>query len=276
MMFWISALVSLTAAAYIPEYSTITSRAADQHGKGAYQIEQEVTFRKDSDVYSIKETWQVLNENEMRVTLEGRGPLRGLVSGTIVYHGNSKSLADGGQNVRAIRLGEEWLEPMFYFRSSKWLRNRLVALKIAPPESIQDRPALNSEGEPRYEAPSFLRLSRTGGVVNWAVGIPPTVGIAPTAWFEQDQFVLRKIRTASQVTLKADDYAKFAENMWFPRSRTYTYGPFVVTVNTLSVKSLGKLPAGDTRFKATSLNPARDAVKLPESDALKEFYSRFR
>lgn len=275
-MFWLSALVSLTAAAYIPEYMTITSRAADQHGKGAYQIEQEVTFRRESETYSVKETWQVLGENDLRLTLEGRGPLKGLVSGTIVYQGMQKALAEPGQNVRSVRLGDEWLEPLFHFRFSKWLRNRLVTLKVAPQESLQERPPMNSDGDPKHEPQSFVRLSRTGGAVNWAIGINPTVGIAPTVWIEQDQFVIRKYRSANQVTLKADDYAKFDDGFWFPRARTYVFGPFVVDVKTLAVKSLGRLPANDARFKAASINPAKDALKLPESEALKEFYSRFR
>lgn len=271
-MWILTALISLAASAYIPEYSTITSRAADQHGRGAYQVEQEVTFKKDSESYTVKETWQVQNENEMRLTLEGRGPLRGLVSGSIVYSAANKAFSDGGP-VRSQRLGEDWLEPLFHFRSSKWLRNRLVALRVAPSESLQDRPPLNYEGEPKYEAPSFIRLSRSGGSVNWAIGVPPSVGIAPTIWIEQDQFVVRKFRGANQVILKADDYAKYDDHMWYPKTRTYNYGPFVVTMQTLSVKPISR---GGDRYKTSSLNPAKDAVKLPDAEGLKEFYSRFR
>ena len=119
------------ALAYIPEYATITSRAADQHGRGAFQIEQDVTYQRDSESYTVKETWTVLNENNMRVTLEGRGPLRGLVQGTMVFDGNQKTFNDG-KSLRNQRLGEDWLEPFLHFRSSKYLRARLVNLKVAP------------------------------------------------------------------------------------------------------------------------------------------------
>ncbi len=265
---------SSVSFAYIPEYSLITSRAADQHGKGGYQIEQEVTFRRDAESYTVKETWTVLNENNMRVTIEGRGPLRGLVQGTIIFEGAQKSFISGTA-LKNQRLGEDWLEPLLHFRSSKYLRSRLVNLKVAPSESLRDRGPIETDGAAKYEPVSFVRLSRSGGAVNYAIGISPTVGIGPTIWIEQDQFVVRKFRGASQAVMKADNYAKFDDKMWYPRALTYNFGTFNVSVNVTSVKSLGKLTAADNRFKTGSLGPA-NALKLPDSDALREFYSRFR
>lgn len=268
---------SWAASAYIPEYSTITLHAADQHGKGLYHIEQEVTYRRGTDSQTVKEIWQVNGEGNQRLTIEGRGPLKGLVGGTIVFENSAKFFADpNGGGVRQQRLGEDWLEPLFHFRSSHWFRNRLVNLKVTPPESMKDRPPLNSEGDPVYEAPGFIRLARTGGGISWAIGVPPTVGQAPTIWMEQDQFVMRKFRGASQAVLKADDYKKYEDGFWYPRSRTYTFGNYTIEVKTLSVKSTGKLASGDNRFKSSSLNPAKDALKLPEVDGLREFYQRFR
>jgi len=266
-------LASAQAFAYIPEYSTITSRAADQHGKGAYQIEQEVTFRREAETYTVKETWTVLNENNLRVTLEGRGPLRGLVQGTILFEGSQKSFTDGA-SMKNQRLGEDWLEPLLHFRSSKYLRSRLVNLKVAPAESLRDRGPLNTEGPVRYEPVSFVRLSRSGGTVNYAIGISPTVGTGPTLWIEQDAFVMRKFK-GSSVIMKADNYAKYEDGFWYPRTLSYTFGGFTVTVNVISIKSLGKLAPTDNRFKTSSLTAA-NALKLPDADGLREFYSRFR
>ena len=277
-MLFLSALLSLSiqALAYVPEYNTITVRAAEQHGRGSYLIEQDVTFRKDAETYTVKETWLVANENEMRLTVEGRGPLKNLVSGTIIYQGGARYLSDNGQSVRTQNLGEEWLEPLFHFRSSRYLRARLVNLHIAPPESLRERPALNSEGDSKWEAPGFVQLSRAGGAVAWVIGAHPPAPNTPLAWFEQDQFILRKLKSAGQVVLKADDYAKYDEGLWYPRSRSYSFGPYTVQIQTLQVKSLGKSGGADSRLKASALNPARDAVHLPDSEGLKEFYSRFR
>ena len=282
-MRFISILIFVLAAsrafASVPEYGTIASRAADQHGRGAYQIEQEVTYRHDTESYTVKETWTVAGENNLRVTLEGRGPLKGLVQGTFVYDGSLRSFVDGGSmQARSQRMGDDWLEPLLHFRNGKYFRSRLVNLRVLPPETLRDRPPLNSEGAPDYEPPSFIRLARVGGGVSWAIGLPPTVGNAPTVWMEQDQFVLRKYRAANGTILRADGYAKFDDGLWYPKSIGYTFGggKYTVQINTLGVKYLGRLSSEDARFRAASLNPQKDALRLPDSDGLREFYSRFR
>lgn len=265
---------AFTAFAYIPEYGLIASRTADQHGRGAYQIEQEVSYRSDSESYSVKETWVVLGENNLRVTLEGRGPLKGLVQGTIIFEGSQKTFHDGS-GLRQARVGEQWLEPLFHFRNSRYFRSRLVNLKVTPSESLQDRAPLKSDGPPEYSPPSFIRLSRTGGTVNWAIGMNPSLGTSPTVWVEQDQFVVRKFRGADQSVMRADNYAEFG-GLWYPREIAYEFGGQRVQVKTLQVKSLGNLSASDARFKPSSLNPAKDALKMPDSLGLREFYSRYR
>jgi hypothetical protein len=276
MMFWMIFATAVSSSAHVPEWSTIASRAADQHGRGAYLIEQDVSIRKDNEIYVVKETWSVLNENTMRLVIEGRGGLHGLAQGVIIYDGNLRTAADQGQAARSARLGDEWLEPLFHFRFSKWFRNRVVALKIAPPESLEDRAALKAEGDPGYTRPGFLRLSRAGGSIAYAVGIPPEVSVnAPTLWIEQDEFVVRKYRSANQVTIHADDYAK-ESGLKLPRRRTYNFGSYEVQTQVTSVKPLGKLTGTDGRFSKAALNPARDGVRLPEIDGLREFYSRFR
>jgi hypothetical protein len=275
MIFITLLFAAMSARAYIPEYGLIASHAADQHGKGAYVIEQEVSYRKDGEVFSVKESWLVTGENNLRLTLEGRGPLKGLVRGTILFEGSQKFFVEEKGPVRSQHLGEDWVEPLFHFRYSRYLRSRLVNLKVAPPESLRDRAPLSADGEPQYQAPGFIRLSRVGGAIAWAISLS-NAGDHPTAWIEQDQFVLRKFRGADQFVLRADDYGKFDEGFWFPRKRTYTFGDHTVEVHTLQVRPAGKIPPSDARFRSSNLNAARDALKLPDADVMKEFYSRFR
>jgi hypothetical protein len=277
MSFIFALLTACTSFAYIPEYSLITSRAADQHGKGSYLIEQDVTYHKEGEAFTVKETWLVNSESSMRVTLEGRGALKGLVQGSMVYEGNLKFFIDSARpQTMQQRLGDDWLEPLLHFRNAKYFRNRMVSLKVAPSDSLRDRAPLNSDGDPKYTTPEYLRLSRVGGIVAWAIGQPSAAGNRPTAWIEQDQFVLSKFRGADQAILKAGDYNKYEDGLWFPRQHSYTFGPYTVDIQTLQVKSLGKLRPDDPRFRSSGLNATRDGLKLPETDALKEFYSRFR
>ena len=50
MTFLFALLTAAVSFAYIPEYSLIASRTADQHGRGGYLIEQDVTYRKEGEV----------------------------------------------------------------------------------------------------------------------------------------------------------------------------------------------------------------------------------
>jgi hypothetical protein len=267
-------LVAATAWAYIPEYSMIASRAADQHGKGAYQIEQDVTIKKEAESFSVRETWIVFGENSMLLKIEGKGPLKGLVSGSVIYDGNSRIFYDG--SLRSQKLGDEWLEPFFHFRNSRFFRSKLVSLKVAPQDSLRDRAPLASEGEIKYEPPNFIRLARAGGGISWAIGMNPVAGESPTMWLEQDQFVLRKYKSLNQSILRADDYAKYEGSFWYPRSRTYQFGGFTVTVQTVRVQTSGAKAGKDPRFKGATLAAEKDLLKLPDVDGLRDFYQRFR
>ncbi len=277
---WLSTLLAWTvsAAAYIPEYSMIATRAAETHGKGTYQIEQDVTIKKETDSFTVRETWLVNGENSMRVSFEGRGPLKGLVSGTVIYDGNTRSFYDGS-GVKTQKLGEEWLEPLFHFRNSRYFRSRLVNLKVAPQESLKDRPPLSSEVDPKevkYEPPSFIRLSRVGGSVTWAIGQNPSAGDSPTLWLEQDQFVLRKYKSLNQVVLNAGDYSKYDDNFFYPRTRTYQFSGFTVQVQTVKVQPALKPAGRDTRFQNATLAASKESLKLPDVDGLRDFFLRFR
>lgn len=274
----ISFLISNFAFAYIPEYSTLLSKAAAQHGKGIYQIEQEVTFQKDSESYAIKETWLVQNESSMRVTFEGRGLLKGAVQGVHVYDSSSRHYVDSSGAVRQQRLTEDWLNPFLVFRSSKYPRQRLVNMKVAPQESLNDRAPLAATGTPNYTPPNFLRLARVGGSICYAIGTAPASqgSVVPTAWLEQDQFVFRKLRTSNNTVWKADDFTKTEDGFWYPKSQSYSWGTYNVTIQTISVKPVAKTAAVEGLLRAKSLQAAKDTQRLPDTDALKEFFSRFR
>ncbi len=271
--------VALPVWAYIPEYSMIASRAAEQHGKGSYIIEQDVTIKKEAEAFVVRETWIVNGENSMRLTIEGRGPLKGLVSGTILFDGNGKTFYDG-TSVRSQKLGEEWLEPLFHFRNSRYFRSRLVNLKVAPQESLKDRSPLPSDVEPKdlkYEPPSFIRLARVGGAVAWAIGLNPAGGgESPTLWLEQDQFVLRKYKSLNQVIMSAGDYNKYDETFFYPRSRTYQFSGFTVTIQTVKVQPATKPAGKDARFQNATLAANKETLRLPDVDGLRDFFLRFR
>lgn len=279
--------LSMTASADIPDYHMIMSRTAETHGRGLYIIEQDVVFRGDPDPLVVHETWWITNENTMRVTFEGRGNLKGLVQGSIVYDGNQKHWRDESGALKSARVSEDWFEPFFHFRFSKNIKPRLVALKIAPAESLRERKAeitpatKDSPPEFKYPAQKFMRLARSGGTINYAVGspTPPSdTSALPGIWIEQDQFVVRKLRLPSQVLITAEEYTRHPENLWLPRTRNLSWGPNSLQIHTSSVRSMPKQSKAFESLKVSSLDPkaANVNVRWPEPELIREFYSRFR
>lgn len=261
LLFWLPPI----ASAYIPEYGLVATHAALQHGNGTYKIVQEVTYRTEAGAFAVLETWYVSGENKMQVELLGRGPLKGLVQGNIEYTNNVKKFSDLQVGTVQRKLGPEWIEPLLHFRYSKFFRQRMVDLKIAPAKSLNDRPPIGIQGEVQYSAPSFVQFSRVGSAVAWVISNSWPDPKAPALWLEQDRFVIRKLKLSPEVSFLADRYSKFSNDLWYPQSQTYIFGPSRIEINTLQVQKVKAPPTGDPI-----------AMKLPEIDGLKEFYARFR
>jgi hypothetical protein len=261
----LSTLFSVTALAYAPPYTLILSRVAENHGHGAFVIDQDVTFHSDTDL-TIHETWTIFDENHMKLVFQGVGPLKDSVKGTFVYDGSNRVSNDAGAGAKSHHVGEDWAESLFAFRFSKAMRNHLVAMKIAPPESVKEPAPLKSDGPPDYAPEWFVKLVRDNGKVSWAItkaaGDDP-----PELCIEQDQFVVSRIRFPSKSVIDADDYGKFDNGLYFPRKRTYKFGGKTVVVNVHSVKALGNI-----KMKDTAVVP----FQIAAGDVFKEFYLRFR
>lgn len=278
-------LFSLTAASAmaIPDYHMIMSRTADNHGRGIYQIEQDVVFRGDPDALVVHETWWIGGENSMRVNFEGRGSLKGLVQGAIVYDENQKHWREEGGTLKTARLTDDWFEPFWHFRFSKNIKARLVSLRIAPPESLKPRGVSVKDGiEFTYAPQSFMRLARAGGTISYAIGTPSDAEGAtgaPGLWIEQDQFVVQKIRLPTMVLIRGEQFNKYSDDFWLPRTRTVAWGANSVQMHVGNVRSLKKAGSAAEMLLIKSIDAQKNPgviVRWPEQDLIREFYQRFR
>jgi hypothetical protein len=264
-----SIIAGPAALAYIPPYWMILSRTADNHGRGTYVVEQDIVYKSETDNQIVHEVWTVSDENHMRLNFQGLGPLKDVVKGTVVYENHSRVVNENGAN-KTQKLGDDWVEPYFYFRSSKNMRNKLVQLKMAPPDSLRDEGPMKADGDPNYTPPSFVRLARLNGLVAWAIEKQVGSPDQPAIWIEQDQFVVSKVRTATKNSVEANDYGKYENGFYVPRARTYRWGERSVVAQLKNVKSLGSSAKGVTT--TTGLTP----FQFSGSDAIREFYLRFR
>jgi hypothetical protein len=265
--------------AYIPPTRMILQRTAENSGSGVYSIEQEVQFNNAQDSLFLRETWVIENDRTMRVTITGTKDLKDQIKMQFVYAGGQRWNLNGSRENH--RISEDFLEKYFNFRSTDHLANTLVNLKILPTNALAKKsfPTKNLENF-KYEPEDFVRLSRAGGVPNYAFGPPsPSEGASsPGIWIEQDQFLVRKFRLPSQVEVTADNYNQYARGLNYPKIRTIRWGQNTVTIRLIGITAQ-RGGVASSLFQPNSLDISTKLDGLnnqPAKDAILEFYSRFR
>ena len=260
---------SLSFAA-IPRANMILQRVAENSGSGIYQVEQELQFPNGADVLTLKETWLIQNENNMKVLVTGTKELKDQISFVVQFSGGQRT-----QNGSSRKLSEEFIEKYFHVRSTEAWTQALMALKVIPPGTNLNKVPKTLKDIDNSPEP-FLSLARVGGVISYRFGQPIENDsvLAPSFWFEQDQFVLRKFRLPSQAEVSAERYSIFSRGLSFPRTRQVRWGNNSVTIQTLSVVGKGK----DSWNKFAEKIPQKmDGLNNQAAAGLiEDFYKRFR
>lgn len=263
------------ASASIPSARMILQRVVDHAGGGAYTVEQEVQIPNGGDTLSLKETWIIENDRSMRVTVSSMRDPKDSVQIQILYAGGQRWVQKNGRKERGP-IPDDFAERIFHMRSLESMGSLLTSLKILPAEALLKKPLPKRAEDFKYEAPAYVRLARTGGVVTWAFGTPSSpsgADLSPGLWVEQDQFVVRKLRFPSQAELTADSYSSYARGLQLPKQRSLHWKEHTATIRLLSVSAKGS---------ALSLNSLEKDWKIqglddqPARPLIEEFYTRFR
>ena len=268
------------AHAYIPKAKTILEKTAHNHGRGFYSIQLEVNFRNEQGNQTINETWLIENGENMFVEAKGPG-----FSYTAIYRGKQKFYMDETGAEKSSRLSMDFFEGYFHFRGPESLGGELVNLNIIPQRALSKEAKIKTLKDIKYEREGFVRLSRTAGVVNYALGRPTPVEASaplPGIWIEQDRFLIRRIRFPTLSDLLADEYAEYSKGLLYPKSRTITWGSNSVALRT--VKIVGVNPTSEQKAKLSpSFLRTRKTQQLQYSASegqisplIKEFYQKFR
>lgn len=267
--------------AYIPDYHMILSRTAENHGRGVYEMEQDVVFRTaQGEHYTVKETWRLDGEHSMRLDVEGRGTLQGQVQMSILYRARDKAYINSQGTLTTASLSPDFYMPFFLFRFSRNIKPRLVSAQIAPSESMNEDPVVSvgKKGEILYKPHSFLRLGRVGGSVAYAIGSPTPINSRsplPGLWIEQDQFVVRKLRLPSSAVITAASYQLHPLRFWLAHNKTVSWEDQTVQIHVNHVNSLGRGNEHRTPLNPNALAQNKP-LKLPNIQAIEDFYQRFR
>lgn len=254
-------LLSTPTWAHIPKLNTILTKvAANNGGTNALIIKRTVTL-KDENVTS-EETWYVANADLMKVNVTGSNSDGSKWAFEILYKDGKRftSTVDGG--LKAYPTSSEFYEPLLHYRSNKALQSKLVSLQIIPTWA-----GTNSQE-------NFISLDRLKGGLVYLLGASETKNTQapPQLWIEQDSFVLRKLRSGSQVDVDFDNIKDYSEGkIKQPDLQTVFWKNTTVTIQNTSLQVVPQAKVAN-QFKMEK----GDAAKLPENVNLKEFYSRLR
>ncbi len=257
----------------------ILQKTAENSGSGIYAIDQEVQFSNGEETLSLKETWLIDSDRNLRLTVTGGKELQNAFKLQFLYTGGQKlSLLNTSR--KAEKIPEDFLEKYLNFRSVDAFANALVQMKIIPANAIQKKPAPKSIQDLKYEPEPWVRLSRTGGTVTYALGTPSSpekeVG-SPGIWIEQDHFVVRKLRLPSQVEMSANNYNQFSKGLFYPRQRTIRWANNTVTIRLISASPRPATAVSLLQPNSLDSTNKWDGLEnLPAKNAIMEFYTRFR
>jgi hypothetical protein len=263
----------------LPPTRMILQKTSENAGSGLYAIEQEVQFSSGESTMTLRETWLIENERAMRLTVTGDKELGAGFKLQFVYNGGQKwSLVSNSR--KNEKISSDFIERFFHYRNPENLAQNLVLLKILPADGFQKRPVGRVGTDFKYQAEPWLRYSRTGGVVNYAFGIPanPNQDLSnPGLWVEQDRFVIRKLRLPSQAEVSADNYSEFSKGLSLPRMRTLRWGSHTATIRLISVAARPATASNQVQPQSLDINTTLEGLKgQPAYESVTEFYSRFR
>lgn len=259
---------SLFTHAYLLEYSTIMSRTSDNHGNGGYQVQQTIQWNIDGAPAEVLETWTVINESKMHLRVEGLGRLRNQVQGEIVYDTQKKTFKSADGQITSSKLPATFSPHFYHYRSSRWMRERMVSLKMAPPQSLQNRPPLSATDKQNYVPQDFISLQRIGGTITYGIGDKTN----PSLFIEQDQFVITRVRFSPEITVTSGEYASYPGSFHYPKSLDYKWNNRTATAKVRKVTYLGRSPKNES----VQFSNAAPPLTIPDENVIRDFYSMFR
>lgn len=264
VFFWLA--ISWAA---LPKASLILQRTSENAGNGIYQIDQEVQFPNGQDTLILRETWMIENENNMKLIVTGVKELKDQVAFSIQISNGVRTQGAGPK-----RITDDFIERYFHFRSAENLAASLAHLKIVPNNVLRSKSPKNIK-DIDFQPESFVRLTRSGGVITYAFGPPATPEReTPGFWIEQDQFVIRKFRLPSEIEVIADRYSNYSRGLMFPRTRVVRWGNNQITIQTVSVSAKSKDAMAKFGLKSA---PKMEALSNQQAaSVIEEFYKRFR
>lgn len=269
----LSLFITHLSIAYIPPTRMILQRTSEKNGQGAFSIENEIVFTTHNEPFILKEIWTIESDRLMMVKVSSPSESANKVNLEFIYRNNQKNyLVKNGLESKAY--SADFIEPLLHARSLDTLANWMVQNKIAPSSILQRKIPPKSLTETKYTPEELVRLSRSGGVINYAFGD----GQASSAglWIEQDMFIIRKIKTVNAAVIENESFQSFNQSLEIAKERNYSWENN--TINSKLIKVTPLKISGLNSLQQQKLN-ITNFIQIDNADLKKQvedFYSRFR
>lgn len=247
-------LASPTVHSYILPLEFILQKSAGLAGSSIISIEQEVQFKDGVKTYSVKETWLIEGDRNLKLQARGLGELKDAINVNYLY--NNKSRTSFLQKNKSVKsTAPDFFEKFLAIKSKDSYLGYMKELKIG----------------------DNVRLARAAGQVCFAVGnISTESDVQPHFWFDQSSFRLSKMRFPSQSEIEFSDYAE-KDKVHYPRTKTISWQGKTVTIKVTKITT--KTSSSIQDFYPEELQPSAP-VSLTNfglaGSVLDEFYTRFR
>lgn len=247
-------LNSIKTEAYILPLEIILQKSAQLAGHSIIGVEQEVQFKDGLKTYSIKESWLVEGDRNLKLTATGMGDLKEAIKVSSIYNTkNRTSLL--AQNKIASPYGSDFFEKYLAIKSKDSFENYLKELNVAPQ----------------------VRLSRAGGLICFAVGTESTTdNLNSQVWIDQNSFRLVKMRLPSNAEIEFLDYI-VKDGIHYPLKKIINWDGKTVTI--IVKKLTTKANATIKNFYPETLDTSSQISlgKYGVAGAVfEDFYTRFR
>lgn len=247
--------VSSLAGAYILPLENILQKNALLAGAGILSVEQDVHFVEGGKTYTVRETWLIEGDRNLRLTARGLGELRDAVNLTYLYN-NKNRTQKIGTNRQTKTAGPDFFEKFLAIKSKDSYLGYLKELGVS----------------------DQVRLSRAAGNVCFAVGdtSPSVTQLTPQIWFVQDSFRLAKIRFNSQAEINFTEYEE-RNGVHYPKKKLIEFNG--QTVNAVVTK-FGPSSSSSIRDFYPDTVEAASVLNISSlggvGPLIEAFYTRFR
>ncbi len=277
LFFFIFICLSNLALGYIPNSQFIFERITSLHGKGAYSIEDEVTFHDGLENSTVKENWIIVDGGEMRLTAHADA-----LKLTKIYKRGREYWLDLAGSERSDEIPVDFFMSPLLTRSESEEKKIFVKWGIIPAETLKEKKPPTEVKDIKIETEDYVRLGRISGTITYFYGTPsPKEGpLPPGLWVEQDTFLIRKMRSPSGAEFLGDDFGIYSKSLWFPKTQTFLFDNRVVNLHVTKVSSIDLSHEQKKQLDTGWFRGRSDAAALfPKTTMgtiIQDFYKRFR